>query len=67
MDKDMIGSVKRILGIDISQGMVDAYNKRAGELGLTNKMSAKAFKLKGEEGELGNEKFDIVIVRVSGR
>ena len=67
MDKDMIGSVKRILGIDISQGMVDAYNKRAGELGLTNKMSAKALKLKGEEGELGNEKFDIVIVRVSGR
>ena len=62
MDKDLVSSVKRIQGVDISQGMVDEYNKRAAELNLADKMNATVKKLKGEEGELNGEKFDVVLV-----
>ncbi|KAF9042583.1 hypothetical protein BDZ89DRAFT_1128498 [Hymenopellis radicata] len=42
-------------------GMVDAYNKRAATLGVSDKMKAFVHELKGVEGELGGEKFDVII------
>ncbi len=62
MEKELLPHCKSILGVDISQGMVDAYNKRATALGVSDKMQASAHELKGVEGELGGEKFDVIIV-----
>jgi len=54
---------KRNVGVDISQGMVDQFNKRIGYQGLTSEeMQAVCAELKGEPGELGDEKFDVIVV-----
>ncbi len=50
---------------DISQGMVDQYNKRAETLGITSKMSAIAYELNGLPEELEGCKFNVVLVRTS--
>jgi predicted TPR repeat methyltransferase len=54
---------KRNVGVDISQGMVDQFNKRIDYQGLTSdEMQAVCAELKGQAGELGDEKFDAVVV-----
>lgn len=54
---------KRNVGVDISQGMVNQFNKRIGYQGLTSaEMQAVCAELKGEPGELGDEKFDVIVV-----
>lgn len=59
----LVPYVKSILGVDISQGVVDKYNKRAIGQGFDpTKMSAVRFELKGVEGELDNKKFDVIVV-----
>lgn len=53
---------KRNVGVDISQGMVNQFNKRIGYQGLTSaEMQAVCAELKGEPGELGDEKFDVIV------
>ena len=47
------------MGVDISQGVVDLFNKRTEHLN----MQAVCVELKGEPGELGDEKFDVIVVR----
>lgn len=57
--------VKSILGVDISQGVVDLFNKRFADKDADQKrFRALRAELKGEDGELDNEKFDVIIVRI---
>ncbi|KAG6828358.1 hypothetical protein H0H92_008246 [Tricholoma furcatifolium] len=53
---------KRIIGVDISQGVVDQFNLRVSNQGIpAEEMQAIRAELKGEPGELEDEKFDVVI------
>jgi SAM-dependent methyltransferase len=57
---------KSIIGADISTGSVEAYNRRAAELGAPpEEMRAIAFDLiKDGPAPLGDAKFDVVVVRL---
>ncbi|KAI0628797.1 S-adenosyl-L-methionine-dependent methyltransferase [Trametes polyzona] len=52
--------VKSIVGVDISQGSVDIYNKQAADMGFADQMKAVRAELKGEPGELDGRKFDLI-------
>ncbi|THH18003.1 hypothetical protein EW146_g2932 [Bondarzewia mesenterica] len=56
---------KTLVGVDISQGMVDQYNLRATNQGIPpEEMRAMRVELKGEESELevlGGQRFDVVV------
>lgn len=67
MSRELAPHTKSILGVDISQGMVDQYNKRVENQGISpEEMRAIAVELKGEsEDELDGAKFDIIVVRDS--
>ena len=68
MSQQIIPYAKSILGVDISQGMVDLYNETGQKEGFDG-MKAVRTDLKGEEGELNGQKFNVIIVSVtqSGR
>lgn len=54
---------KRIVGVDISQGMVDEYNKHVHNQGISpDEMVAICTDLKGDSGELDGQKFDVIVV-----
>jgi cyclopropane fatty-acyl-phospholipid synthase-like methyltransferase len=57
--------VKSIIGIDISQAMVDEYNKTVWQQGIDeNEMKAICLELKESEGDqLNGRKFDLVVVK----
>ncbi|KAK0460712.1 S-adenosyl-L-methionine-dependent methyltransferase [Desarmillaria tabescens] len=61
LERDLVAYCKSIQGVDISQGMVDQYNKRAETLGVTSKMNAVVCELKGVAEELEGRKFDVVL------
>ena len=63
MSQQIAPHAKSILGVDISQGMVDLYNE-IGEKEDFSGMKAVRAELKGEDGELDGRKFDVVIVSV---
>ncbi|KAH8114082.1 S-adenosyl-L-methionine-dependent methyltransferase [Phellopilus nigrolimitatus] len=53
---------KQIVGVDISQGMVDQYNLRFANQGVSpDKIRAVCLELTGAEGELGGQKFDVAV------
>jgi hypothetical protein len=53
-----------IVGVDISQGMVDLYNRRVSNQGITpDEMKAVCVELRGVPGELDDAKFDVIVVR----
>ncbi|KAJ7221543.1 S-adenosyl-L-methionine-dependent methyltransferase [Mycena pura] len=53
---------KTLVGVDISQGMVDEFNKGVQNHGLSaEQMRAVRTELKGEDSELGGDKFDVVM------
>ncbi|KZO95133.1 S-adenosyl-L-methionine-dependent methyltransferase [Calocera viscosa TUFC12733] len=53
---------KTILGVDISQGMVDYYNERVSNQGISPlEMRAVRAELTGSPGELDGKKFDVVV------
>ncbi|KIK59067.1 hypothetical protein GYMLUDRAFT_227463 [Collybiopsis luxurians FD-317 M1] len=52
--------VKSVLGVDISQRMLDQYTKQAIEKGFADKMSCICTELKGAEGELDGAQFDVI-------
>jgi hypothetical protein len=55
--------VKSVVGVDISQGMVDAFNARVSAEGLSSTdIHAVNLQLTGEGGELGGQTFDVVVV-----
>lgn len=62
MSGNLAPYVKAILGVDISQGVVDLFNKRFADRDPERFRAIRA-ELKGEDGELDNEKFDVIIVR----
>ena len=54
---------RSILGVDISQAMVDEYNLRVFNQGIPpEEMRAVCAELEGKEGELGGQKFDVIVV-----
>jgi len=54
--------VKSILGVDISQGVVDLFNKRFADKNVDqNRFRAIRAELKGDDGELDNEKFHVIM------
>jgi hypothetical protein len=56
--------VKSILGVDISQEVVNLFNKRFADNDADQeRFRAIRAELKGEDGELDNEKFHVIIVR----
>ncbi|KAG5727411.1 hypothetical protein E4T56_gene11935 [Termitomyces sp. T112] len=62
VSRELAPYTKRIVGVDISQGMVDQYNLRVRNQGIPpEEMQAFRAELKGEAGELGDEKFDVII------
>ncbi|KAF9533650.1 hexaprenyldihydroxybenzoate methyltransferase [Crepidotus variabilis] len=62
ISRELAGDSKSIVGVDISQTLVDSYNKRVSDQGISpDKMRAVCVELKGEEGELDGLKFDVVV------
>ncbi|TDL15749.1 S-adenosyl-L-methionine-dependent methyltransferase [Rickenella mellea] len=62
VSRELAPHAKVIVGVDISQGMVDQYNLRVSNQGISaEEMHAECVELKGEEGELGGQKFDVVV------
>lgn len=61
MSKQIIPYAKSILGVDVSQGMVDLYNETGQKEGFEGMKAVRA-DLKGEDGELEGRKFDVIIV-----
>lgn len=62
MSKQLLPHVKSIVGVDISQGMVDVYNQHANNQGLSpDEMNAVCTELRGEDDELDGQKFDVVV------
>ncbi|KAJ8519727.1 hypothetical protein ONZ45_g3353 [Pleurotus djamor] len=54
------GYTKRVVGVDVSQSMVDVFNKFASENNMDS-LEAFCVELKGEDKELGGKKFDVII------
>ncbi|OCH94873.1 S-adenosyl-L-methionine-dependent methyltransferase [Obba rivulosa] len=66
VSRELVPYVKSIVGVDISGGSVESYNKRTSELGFApEKMKAVCAELKGEEHELGGAKFDLIVCSLS--
>jgi len=62
ISRGLVPNVKSIVGVDISQGMVDQYNQRVEkEVIPAHKMKAIRAELKGESSELDGAKFDLAI------
>ena len=61
VSQQIIPHAKSILGVDVSQGMVDLYNETGKKEGFEG-MKAVLAHLKGEEGELDGQKFDVILV-----
>jgi ubiquinone/menaquinone biosynthesis C-methylase UbiE len=62
ISKELIPHVKSILGVDISQGMVNQFNLRVQNESISpDKMHAVREELEGKEGELDGMKFDVIV------
>lgn len=64
MSKQIVPYAKSILGVDVSQEMVDLYNETGGKEGFSGMKAIRA-ELKGEAGELDGRKFDVIIVSIT--
>lgn len=60
MSRRLAPSVKSIVGIDISPVTIDQYNLRAGDANI----KGVCVELKGESGDLNDQKFDVITVRL---
>ncbi|KAI0085964.1 S-adenosyl-L-methionine-dependent methyltransferase [Irpex rosettiformis] len=62
VSRELFPHVNSILGIDISQASVDVYNRHVTEQGISpEKLKAVKTLLKGEDGELDGNKYDVVV------
>ena len=61
VSKEIAPYAKSILGVDVSQEMVDLYNKTGEEEDFSGMKAVRA-ELKGEDGELDGQKFDVIVV-----
>ena len=64
VSQQIIPYAKSILGVDVSQGMVDLYNETGEKEGFSGMKAVRA-ELKGEDGELDGQKFDVIIVSIA--
>lgn len=63
ISKRLAPYTKSIVGVDISQGMIDQYNLHVSDQGIEpDEMQALCVELKGVDGELDGRKFDVAIV-----
>lgn len=66
--RELAPHCKQIVGVDISQGMVDVFNTRVANQGIDpDEMKAVCLDLRGAEGELEGVKFDVVVVSSCAR
>jgi 2-polyprenyl-3-methyl-5-hydroxy-6-metoxy-1,4-benzoquinol methylase len=64
MSRELAPYTKTLIGIDISQAMVDVYNTHVTNQGIPpEEMHAVCAELKGVDGELDGARFDVVVVR----
>ena len=64
LSRELCTYVKSIVGVDISQGVVDFFNLRASNQGLApEEMKAVCVDLKLEDHELRGTKFNVIVVR----
>lgn len=61
MSRNLAPYTRQIVGIDISQGMVDYYNQRVFNQGIPSDQM-RAICVGDEERELGDQKFDVIVV-----
>lgn len=63
ISRELSPYVKQVVGIDVSQGMVDQFNARVSYQGIpSEEMQALCCDIKGEENELNGKKFDVIVV-----
>ena len=56
--------VKKVVGVDVSQGMLDVFTERAVAAGIAaGKISTVRAELTDAPSKLGGERFDVVLVR----
>jgi SAM-dependent methyltransferase len=61
--REILPYARSVVGVDISDRMVERYNGRAGNQGLSSdEMRAVCTELKGVDGELDGMKFDVILV-----
>ncbi|KAJ8093480.1 hypothetical protein PM082_020337 [Marasmius tenuissimus] len=66
ISRQILPYVKSVLGVDISQAMVDKYNERADNQGITpEEMRAICINLEEEPSQMGDLKFDVVLCSMS--
>ncbi|THG92985.1 hypothetical protein EW026_g8114 [Hermanssonia centrifuga] len=62
VSREISPHVKSLLGVDVSQGMVDQFNLRVSDQGVPlEEIKATRAELKGDGTELDGQKFDLVI------
>ena len=64
VSKQIAPYAKSILGVDVSREMVVLYNETGEKEGFSN-MKAVCAELKGEDGELNGQKFDVIVVSIA--
>jgi len=63
ISRELAPYAKTIVGVDITQALVDNYNQRVANQGISpDEMRAVCTELKGKEGELDGLKFDVIVV-----
>jgi len=63
ISRNLAPYTKKIVGVDISQGMVDYYNQRVYNQGISqDEMKAFCVQLTGADTDLDGQKFDIIVV-----
>lgn len=68
ISKELAPYAKSIVGVDISQGVVDRYNLSVSNQGIPpEEMRAVCAELKGGDEELDGLKFDVITVCETGK
>lgn len=63
MSRNLAPYTHKIVGVDISQGMVDYYNQRVHNQGIPqDEMRAVCVQLIGDGTDLDGQTFDIIVV-----
>ncbi|KIP07471.1 hypothetical protein PHLGIDRAFT_19154 [Phlebiopsis gigantea 11061_1 CR5-6] len=66
VSRELSAHVKSIVGVDISQGVVDHFNKRVADQGIPpEEMRAVCAELRGTGDELDGTKFDVITCSVA--
>ena len=64
VSKQIAPYAKSIIGVDVSQEMVDLYNETGEKEGF-GAMKAVCAELKGGDGELDGQRFDVIVVSIA--